>query len=453
MKKWQRLWPVTLIRASLAVVALCSTAGVARAQPAVEIEGLHLTGNAVVFGIAPGPDDTIWYTVMRCDDLNCTSRRAYEAIGRISHDGSITEFPLPFDAGDLGGGVFGIVEGPDGAMWFTRIRANLVGRMTPDGHVTTYNLPAPHAGPYSIAVGPDAALWFTEADAVGRITTAGEISRYPVPTVVRPDLMALIVGPDGAMWFAAPNGNSIGRMGLDGTLTRYALSPSCIPTGMAAGPDGAIWFTCFAGNAIGRLTLDGVVGLHGVPTAGSGPVGIVAGPDGAMWFTEQYGRRLGRITTEGVIAEYPTGLGSGLLVALAAASDGLWFGQESDLGHATIVEVAYRFQGFFLQSPALNGVAAGRRTAAVKFSLGGDFGLDVFAQGSPTSAEIPCEVAGAPPTGVEDVAVGGLFYKPETGRYEYAWKLDPAWRGTCRRLLLRLDDGSMHEARFFFPRE
>jgi len=66
------------------------------------------------------------------------------------------------------------------------------------------------------------------------------------------------------------------------------------------------------------------------------------------------------------------------------------------------------------------------------------------------SVAIPCETDSVPSFIDETATVGLLSYKDERGRYEYAWKSDPAWRGTCRQLVLRLNDGSVHLANFFF---
>jgi streptogramin lyase len=45
-------------------------------------------------------------------------------------------------------------------------------------------VPTAGSSPTSITVGPDGALWFTEqtGNKIGRITTAGVITEYPIPT-------------------------------------------------------------------------------------------------------------------------------------------------------------------------------------------------------------------------------------------------------------------------------
>jgi streptogramin lyase len=57
-----------------------------------------------------------------------------------------------------------ITTGPDGNLWFVEYDGNALGRITPQGAITNFPLPASHSGPDSITKGPDGALWFTESD-------------------------------------------------------------------------------------------------------------------------------------------------------------------------------------------------------------------------------------------------------------------------------------------------
>jgi virginiamycin B lyase len=56
-----------------------------------------------------------------------------------------------------------IISGPDGALWFTNTGPN-IGRITTTGAITFYPLPNPGASPGNIVVGPDGALGFPEKD-------------------------------------------------------------------------------------------------------------------------------------------------------------------------------------------------------------------------------------------------------------------------------------------------
>ena len=80
------------------------------------------------------------------------------------------------------------------------------------------------AGPDQIAAGPDGNLWFTEAfgNKIGRITTAGVITEFAVPTAGSGPF-GITAGPDGAVWFLESFSNKIGRIttgarcNIDGT--------------------------------------------------------------------------------------------------------------------------------------------------------------------------------------------------------------------------------------------
>ncbi len=116
--------------------------------------------------------------------------------------------------------------------------------------------------------------------------------------------------------------------------------------------------------------------------------------------------------------------------------------------------VTYQFTGFVQpvdNQPTVNTVNAGR-AIPVKFSLGGNQGLSIFAAGSPTVQTISC-TTGTPTSEIETtVNAGGssLSYSSGNQQYNYVWKTDSAWAGTCRRLILTLNDGTRHEADFKF---
>jgi hypothetical protein len=86
----------------------------------------------------------------------------------------------------------------------------------------------------------------------------------------------------------------------------------------------------------------------------------------------------------------------------------------------------------------------------VKFKLGGDKGLNIFATGYPASQIIPCDST-APVDAVEATSTAGgssLTYDPSTQTYTYVWKTEKPWGGTCRQLVVKLNDGSYHRANF-----
>ena len=72
---------------------------------------------------------------------------------------------------------WGIVAGLDGNLWFTEYLAGKIGRITPAGVITEYDLPVAGAFPSAIAVGPDGHLWYTEyqGNAIGKLTLGPDL--------------------------------------------------------------------------------------------------------------------------------------------------------------------------------------------------------------------------------------------------------------------------------------
>jgi len=116
--------------------------------------------------------------------------------------------------------------------------------------------------------------------------------------------------------------------------------------------------------------------------------------------------------------------------------------------------IDYDFAGFFQpidNLPTLNAVKAGS-AIPVKFSLGGNQGLNIFFQGYPLSQQVACGT-GAPIDDIETTITAGgssLSYDSITDTYTYVWKTNQAWAGSCRQLIVTLKDGSVHTANFKF---
>jgi virginiamycin B lyase len=283
------------------------------------------------YGIAVGRDGKIWFGEL-----------AYRAIGRISMQGTIQELPLPADATST----MDVVAGSDGNMWFTQ--SNGVARITPDGAVKLFPLEKKH-GPYALTSGKDGAIWFTEmlANRIGRISMAGDVTEVEIQGKGRYP-RGIAVGPDGAIWFTHseeigrlardrklslytlpsvddlsedicvdPNGNIwfsvwnytyshwIGRMTPRGQIAKYPFTDDVFPMGLTIGPDGNVWFTEYGSSEIGEMSETGQLTEFKLPRAKSYPATFVSGPDGNLWFTEEGRDTIGRITLEGKITEFP----------------------------------------------------------------------------------------------------------------------------------------------------
>ncbi|MFE6964996.1 PxKF domain-containing protein [Agromyces sp. NPDC057679] len=116
--------------------------------------------------------------------------------------------------------------------------------------------------------------------------------------------------------------------------------------------------------------------------------------------------------------------------------------------------VIYDFAGFFRpvdMNGVVNSVKAGS-AVPMKFSLGGDEGLDIIAAGYPKVTFSSCD-ANAPVDAVESTVTAGgssLSYDATAGQYVYVWKSDKSWAGKCGTFELGLDDGVVRTAKFKF---
>lgn len=106
------------------------------------------------------------------------------------------------------------ITSADGAVWFTEIMGNKIGRLDPTTNkITEYQVSTSNNGPVGIATGPDGALWFTEIrNTIGRIDpTTHAITVYP-STNVFGQFAGITSGPDGGLWFTVFFGSQIGRI-------------------------------------------------------------------------------------------------------------------------------------------------------------------------------------------------------------------------------------------------
>jgi Tol biopolymer transport system component len=117
--------------------------------------------------------------------------------------------------------------------------------------------------------------------------------------------------------------------------------------------------------------------------------------------------------------------------------------------------VDYGFGGFFQpvnNLPTLNVTKAGS-AIPVKFSLGGNQGLNIFYDPTyPASQQINCN-SSAPLDPIETTVTAGgssLSYDASSNQYTYVWKTNSAWSGSCRALVIRTRFGTSHTANFKF---
>ncbi len=116
----------------------------------------------------------------------------------------------------------------------------------------------------------------------------------------------------------------------------------------------------------------------------------------------------------------------------------------------------YPFGGFRspVAAPPTRNVLKAGAAVPVKFTLGGNQGLAILAPGYPQSQQIDCTslVPQGSPAATTTAGASGLRFDATSGQYIYAWQTDKAWAGTCRAFVLKLADGTTHEADFTFTK-
>ncbi len=218
--------------------------------------------------IVAGPEESMWFTESG-------------KIDKISMSGKVTSYPGPKGGGE-------ITTGPEGNIWFTALTGdeNAVGKMTPSGTITEYRL-APRdvegheyaKGLRAITFGPDGNLWVTAGETIGsthyerifKITPTGEVlGEYDLPAWSNPS--AITTGPDGKLWFTDYETSKIGKITTAGAITEYSLPSGSEPyNGITDGPEGNVWFTDLGSGEVGMLTTSGTITR---PTEALAPVPV-----------------------------------------------------------------------------------------------------------------------------------------------------------------------------------
>ena len=151
------------------------------------------------------------------------------------------------------------------------------------------------------------------------------------------------------------------------------------------------------------------------------------------------------LTTAGVLSGTPTIAGSYTFTLTASNGVG-----SAHIQNTVVVSSTYTFGGFqppVDAAPVVNTINAGQ-AVPIKFSLGGNYGLDILAAGSPTFVKTSCTTGEQDPVTTVAASASGLKYDPATDTYTYTWKTSKSDAKTCGTFTLTLDDGSTHQLLF-----
>jgi virginiamycin B lyase len=191
------------------------------AYPAMPPDG----GLAQPGSITRGHDGNMWFTEVRSDKIGTIGTQGQSL-------GTVTEYPSPV-AGTLGQ----IVVGPDGNLWVGSVGTNgipsAVLRITPAGIITPFDLPSgSSANPDVIAAGPDGQLWMAGHGTLTSVTTAGVFTSYPGILPAGDTISGIEADPGGAdaLWLTDQTAGTIYRVPLAPPAPPPPTPPSAPPT-------------------------------------------------------------------------------------------------------------------------------------------------------------------------------------------------------------------------------
>jgi virginiamycin B lyase len=239
-----------------------------------------------------------------------------------------------------------IAAGSDGNMWFTEFPGNAIARITPAGVVTEFPVPTANAfdanGPHIIGAS-DGNLWFTEpgstANKIAKSTTTGTITEFSTLFAPPPpdEPYGLVDRGDGNIWYVANGSSRVGFLSYNGSLAGETSVPTASsgPFSIATAPDNNLYYTENNTDKIGRIHDLFSPQSEITLTAGTHPHDIIRGPDGNLWFTEYDRGNIGRLSPNSfsVTGEFPTLTPLAGPWSLTAGQDGaIWFTEQGSTG-------------------------------------------------------------------------------------------------------------------------
>ena len=378
-------------------------------------------------------------------------------------------FPLPDrQYFQRGGGITGIVGGPDNAVYFAGLQfcppfpaqcvnSNNIGRITTDGVLSEFPLSNFTSLPINLALGPDGNIWATGGDAndtahagppfVAKVTPQGISTIYPFgDSCSAPG--AVTAGPDGNLWVndttscgtGGDQGTSkVRRVRTDGTFPLpFDLGHPGLLTGITQGPpengDTGVWFGEY--GAIGRIGASGIVSdvILGTTDCASGE--ITTGPDHNLWFAgacfdNPTTAGIDRMSVLGVVTEFTLPSGSQPGGVVAAPDGKIWF----TLGNGFIGSIDPNSPYTSLQTYPV----PDQHSAPGPITVGPDgnvWFMDVGARAIGRVTLNPLTVAkvspaAGPPEGGTTVTITGTGFSTGSGATSFAFGPNAATQVTC----------------------
>jgi hypothetical protein len=267
------------------------------------------------------------------------------AVARVAANGAVELVRLPVS--EPPARPHDAVVDAHGVIWFNDDYASTVTALRPDGTLRTLQIgatPEPSRTPHAVvmggreirifarrpslgvrlAAGPGGEAWYARSHPTREIGRLDRTRAFSVPDAFG-DVLALVGGHDGALWFLTAD--AVGRLTLDGKLSRVLLPEafsrtSYPPRRLIAGHRNTVWVA--NGKQVAEVDAQRVVRTWSLPNASSAIAALTVGCDGTLYVADTLGTQLARFGPDGSVEEHDTGLFS--IDGLATASDcRLWF--------------------------------------------------------------------------------------------------------------------------------
>jgi virginiamycin B lyase len=231
---------------------------------------------------------------------------------------------------------------PDGSIWYTGQRANVVGRFDPaTQQFKEYPLPTPNSGPHGLQPDRDGNIWYTanSAGLIGKIDPkTGKITEYKMPNPKAGDPHTIAFLRDGTLLFTVQAGNFVGTLdpkAPDGNIK--LVSPptrNARPYGIRIDSRGVPYFDEFNSNRIGTIDVKTMtIREFPLPNPAARPRRIAIGRDDTVWYGDYARGYLGHLDPKtGKVEEFksPGGPESQPYAIDVTADGAIWYVETGD---------------------------------------------------------------------------------------------------------------------------
>jgi virginiamycin B lyase len=231
---------------------------------------------------------------------------------------------------------------PDGSIWYTGQRANVIGRFDPaTQQFKEFTLPTPNSGPHGLQADKDGNIWYTgnSAGLIGRVDAkTGKVTEYKMPNPKARDPHTIAFLRDGRIFFTVQAGNFVGTLDPktpNGNIKLIeAPTANSRPYGVRLDSNGVPYFDLFNSNKIGTVDLTTMmIREFDLPNPKARPRRIAIGKDDTVWYGDYARGYLGHLDPKtGKVEEFKSPGGEDARpYAIDVTADGaVWYVETGD---------------------------------------------------------------------------------------------------------------------------